>query len=186
MYLVVGLGNPGTKYEDTRHNAGFFFVDRMSEFLGWDSYYDVTDWEEVGKMYEIRYARAAGVEKVMFVKPLTFMNASGTAVRSIVRERKIKLADEFVLAHDDLDVPLGKYKIQTGVSPKEHNGVLSVERALSRRNFTRVRIGVDARGDDRSVPGEEYVLEKMTKEDLEKMDEAVADAVKQLRQSMEL
>ena len=186
MHVIIGLGNPGEKYEKTRHNAGFIFTDRMSEFLGWDSYYDVSDWEEVGNSYVERYARASGTEKERFVKPLTFMNTSGLAVRDILKRQKVKISSEFVLAHDDLDIPLGKYKIQTGVSPKDHNGVRSVEQTLSRRDFARVRIGVDSRSGDRSIPGDEYVLQKMNNEELELMDEAIMDSVKQLRQSLAL
>ena len=182
MYIIVGLGNPGKKYEKTRHNAGYHFVEKLSEFLGWDQYYDVGQWgSEEGSPYLVRRARAGGEVKVVFVKPITFMNQSGTAVRQVLARENVLPSQSLILAHDDLDIALGEFKVQRGVSPKDHRGVRSVEQSIVKTDFYRVRIGVDNRGGDRSVPPDEYVLKPLTEEEYLTLDETVDDAVKHLR-----
>lgn len=187
MFVFVGLGNPGKKYEDTRHNAGYMFVDAISEFLGFDRYYDVDEWgRKEGRRYMVREGTADGDIKVLFCKPLVFMNESGIALREIVQDYNVRVEPELVLAHDDLDIELGKFKLQAGVSPKDHKGVQSVELLLAKKDFMRIRLGVDNRGGDRSVPGDEYVLQRMEKDERETLNEGIAKAVKHVRTSLEL
>lgn len=186
MILVVGLGNPGKKYEKTRHNAGFLFVEKLADFLGWDGYYDVGEWKgDDGLEAQVCVATAASDAKVVFLKPMTFMNESGRAVRKAIVSYKIHVATELILAHDDLDIPLGSYKIQMDVAPKAHNGVGNVELAIVEKNFLRVRIGVDSREGTRDVPGDEYVLQKLNNEESILIDEAISGAIKQLRSSVQ-
>jgi peptidyl-tRNA hydrolase, PTH1 family len=187
MKVVVGLGNPGTKYEKTRHNAGYIFVEKMADYIGWDSYYDVDEWKhDKGKRYEVCRAMVEGQPRILFFKPVVFMNTSGLAVKDIVDEYDVKVESDLLLAHDDLDIPLGKYKIQSGASPKEHKGVKHVEHMIAKIDFLRIRIGVDSREGDRSVPGEQYVLEKFSEEELVVLDEAIAKCIKNLRSILEL
>lgn len=120
MKLVVGLGNPGEKYKDTRHNVGFMVIDKLKKYK-------------------------ENLRKVVLVKPKTFMNKSGVVVAKLKRFYKISVDDLYVV-HDDLDLKLGEYKIQKGVGPKVHNGVSSVEEQLGSKEFWRVRVGVDNRG----------------------------------------
>lgn len=182
MHVIVGLGNPGKKYEHTRHNAGFLFVDKMSEYLGWDTYYAVDGWSSVKERpYLERHARAGGELKVLFVKPMTFMNLSGIAVRQVLQFENILASNTLILAHDDLDIELGKFKIQLGMSPKNHRGVRSVEQSLSKTDFLRVRIGIDNRGGDRSVEPESFVLLKMSDDEYAVLDNTIDEAVKHLR-----
>lgn len=135
MVAVVGLGNVGGKYKDTRHNVGFMFIDAFPQFSG-----------------------------VITLKPDTMMNASGKAVKKLADSYKLLPADIYVI-HDDLDLPLGEYKIQFGKGPKVHNGVNSVEESLGTEKFWRVRIGVDNRDPDNRVNGEGYVLQKFSSEE---------------------
>lgn len=182
MKIIAGLGNPGKKYESSRHNAGFKFVDKMSEYLGWDTFYEVGDWHsDKDSPFVERCARSGGKLRVLFIKPMTFMNLSGSGVRRAIETYKIMPSDDLILVHDDLDIELGKFKIQRAVSPKNHNGVRSVEMAIEKTDFLRVRLGVDSRGGNRSVPPEEYVLQKMTEDELHLLDETIDEAVKQLR-----
>ena len=182
MYIIIGLGNPGSKYKKTRHNAGFMFIERFADFVGHDRASDVTDWEREKKgTYESCEVTAGGEVKAMFVKPILFMNKSGIVVRDLAHEHKISPSKNLVIAHDDLDIELGKFKIQRGISPKLHRGVKSVEMHLENVDFLRMRLGVDSRAGDRSVPGDEYVLEQMQKDELEKLDEAIVGSAKQLR-----
>jgi peptidyl-tRNA hydrolase, PTH1 family len=187
MHIIVGLGNPGEKYSRTRHNAGFLFVEKMSEYLGWDTYYDVDEWtSEEGSPFLERHARADGSVKVLFIKPMTFMNLSGSAVRQVLQRENVVPSSGLILAHDDLDVEMGKFKLQRGVSPKNHRGVRSVEQALVKSDFFRVRIGVDNRGGDRSVDPESYVLLPLSDDEYTLLDQAIDDAIKHLRSVVQL
>ncbi|MEA3357356.1 MAG: aminoacyl-tRNA hydrolase [Patescibacteria group bacterium] len=182
MTVLFGLGNPGKKYEKTRHNAGFMFMDKIREYLGWDQFYNVGDWEvEENLRAQICKARGGRDREILLAKPMLFMNTSGQAAKRIVTRLEIKVSKGLVIAHDDLDIELGKFKIQKGVSPKDHKGVKGVEMALETRDFLRVRLGVDNRGGDRQQPGDEYVLAPMTNDEILLLDEGMADAVKQLR-----
>jgi PTH1 family peptidyl-tRNA hydrolase len=182
MYVFAGLGNPGKKYENTPHNAGFLYLDDLREYLGWDSLYSVSDWK-LEKSFESMFAtcKNGSDTKILLVKPLTFMNESGRALNKICKKLEIDVENRFILVHDDLDIELGKYKIQREKGPKEHNGVLSVERRLGTRNFLRLRIGVENREENSRIPGERYVLKKMA--DLERIElkEVAHDATKSLR-----
>jgi len=167
MKLVVGLGNPGKEYVNTRHNVGFEFVDKLSGGAKFS--------------LESKFESLVYREKdILFVKPQTFMNESGRAVRKIMDFYKLG-TDEVFLVHDDLDLKFGEYKIQKGVGPKVHNGVSSVESSLSDRNFLRVRIGVDNR---EAFPyggsGADYVLSRFGKEELEELDEVLEEAADEL------
>ncbi len=181
MKVIFGLGNPGQKYTKTRHNAGFMFVDEFAEFLGWNRL-EVRDWElRKGFEAEVREVYAGGLLKMLLVKPETFMNDTGRSAMQIVKKYNVDVERDFILVHDDLDIETGLFKIQVATAPKDHKGVKSVEMLLGDKNFLRIRLGVDSRRGDRSIPGDEYVLEKFSKEDEELIRTAIADASKQLR-----
>jgi PTH1 family peptidyl-tRNA hydrolase len=114
----------------------------------------------------------------MLQKPLIYMNRSGEAVAKMVSKHEITdLSNNFILVHDDLDIPLGKFKIQTGKSPVGHNGVKNVEERLGLVDFKRVRIGVEARK-NKNILGEDYVLGKFTKTERELIEEVIQDAIR--------
>ena len=143
MKMIVGLGNPGREHENNRHNAGFMAVDKLA-----------------GARWESKFgALVAKMDEILLVKPQDFMNRSGEAVGKLARFYKIEPGNLWVI-HDDLDLKLGDYKIQLGVGPKVHNGLTSVESGLGKKNFWRVRLGIDNRDlrPEIRVPGEEYVL----------------------------
>ena len=172
MKLIVGLGNIGKEYLDTRHNAGFYFVDKMasSEFR-FDSKFE---------------ADICKNGNIIFVKPTTFMNESGRAVRKVCDFYKLSVND-VVLIHDDLDIELGEYKIQMAVGPKVHNGVTSVEESLGSKNFLRVRLGVDGRGDNKfDGSGADYVLSRFSKIEQEVFDDEIEEAVDELMVALSL
>lgn len=147
MRLIVGLGNLGEKYENTRHNVGFQVADRLVIKIS-NSKFPIPNFQ-----FEKKFkAETVRMGDVVVVKPQTFMNESGTAVASLCKFFKIHNSDLFVV-HDDLDLKLGEYKIQMGVGPKLHNGIASIEEKLrtlrqgsgQAKDFWRVRIGVDNR-----------------------------------------
>lgn len=156
MILIAGLGNPGKKYEKTRHNAGFIFVDYL-----WKKHRDkfsFSNWEENRKLKsEISFGKAEG-KKIILLKPQTFMNSSGEAVKAALRYYKIKLS-ELIVVHDEIDLPLGKYRISTNRSSAGHRGVQNIIETLETKNFTRLRIGIGNRT-NKKASIEKYVLGK--------------------------
>ncbi len=143
MHLIVGLGNPGSKYQLTRHNIGFMALDRYFESAGGKAV-----WKEEKKAQVLR----AKIESkdVIFVKPQTFMNLSGEAVRPIMDFYKIDL-DHILVLHDELDIGYGAIKVQRNRGPGGHNGLKSLNEHLGSQDYTRLKIGVgkppDARWD---------------------------------------
>lgn len=155
MYIIAGLGNPGVKYEKTRHNMGFRAIDRIAAHHGISV--------NRGKFRSlIGEGRIAG-EKVVLVKPQTFMNLSGEALRSVVDFYKVP-EENIILIYDDIDLPLGNIRIRKSGGPGTHNGMRSVVTHLGTCAFPRVRIGVGGGGSELvahvigSVPKEEQVV----------------------------
>jgi len=154
MKLIVGLGNPGNEYEKTRHNVGFMAI---------DSYLDVVSYKE--NFSSLYYEKLINNEKVIFMKPITFMNNSGEAVRKIVDYFKINLNDILVI-YDDMDFELGTYKLKSSGSSGGHNGIKSIIKYLGTEEIKRLRIGISKNTFD-SV---DYVLGKFSKEELDKLN----------------
>lgn len=132
MKLVVGLGNPGIQYEQTRHNVGFRCVEKLATKLGWK-------WERRGRT--ILASGSLGLEKVVLVKAITYMNNSGEAVGELVRWYKLSPEDLLVVC-DDLDLPAGKVRLRSNGSAGGHNGVDSIIHHLHTNQFPRLRIGI--------------------------------------------
>jgi PTH1 family peptidyl-tRNA hydrolase len=178
MFLITCLGNPGQEYEKTPHNAGFLFADTLREYLKRKDF-EVSDWENEDRMFssQICKVRSNGEVIAILQKPLTFMNRSGIAVKSIYSKFDI---DEFILVHDDLDILLGKYKIQREKSPKGHNGIKSVEDSLGTTDFRRVRVGIEHRQEDMDIPGEDYVLMRYSDKEMEDLRFAIQEGVEEL------
>ena len=140
MKLIVGLGNPGSEYRDTRHNVGFKVADALAER------WRVADqWRE--KFDALQVKTIAGEEPVILAKPLTFMNLSGQSVTAIAGFYKIEPADIFVVT-DDVALPLGRLRARRDGGAGGHNGLKSIIQSLATQAFPRMRVGV-GRGDDR-------------------------------------
>lgn len=167
MKIVVGLGNIGDKYRRTRHNVGFRIVERLA---GGETFRE-------DKGQEAYICRKGNI---LLVKPTTFMNDSGRAVRKIMDFYKIGPSD-LILVHDDLDIELGDYKIQMGKGPKVHNGVSSVESTVQTPDFWRLRVGVDNRKSQRfDGSGADYVLSNFSGEDEEILEDVIEDSCDEL------
>lgn len=134
MKMIVGLGNPGMKYERTRHNVGFMVVDELS-------YRYQLPWKKV-KQNGMVATGMIGSEKVLLVKPLTFMNESGLCVGPLMDYYDIAVEDLIVI-YDDLDLPVGKIRLRTKGSAGGHNGMKSIIQHLKTEEFNRIRVGVD-------------------------------------------
>ncbi len=170
MHLIVGLGNPGKEYEDTRHNVGFLVVDKLMQRLGVSPSKKFNGEIAEGRLHD---------EKILLLKPLTFMNASGQSVREVIQYYKILLTDVTVV-HDDLDLPFGSVLIKEGQGSAGHNGVQSIIDAFGgEKGFTRVRIGIGRpvkEGGAGEVAVENWVLGKWSTEEKKNLD-AVIDGV---------
>jgi len=169
-WLVVGLGNPGDRYADTRHNIGAWAVERLADRLG-------------SRLRKVRFtALHAGEatvdgQQVLLARPGTFMNVSGPPVASFVRKRRID-PDHLIACHDEIDLPFGSLKVKRGGSTAGHNGLRSLVGALGSDDFLRVRLGV-GRPPGRQDPAD-YVLRPFPKAEREEaalLAEEGADAV---------
>lgn len=178
MKLIVGLGNPGEKYSESRHNVGFLFLDKLREKFLWQKGYDITEWNKQ-KVFnsELCFLKQGSRVLAMLQKPLTYMNRSGDAVERVVKKFDIEnIEEDLILVHDDLDLPLGKFKIQKGKSPLGHKGVRSIEEKLHTANFKRVRVGIENR-EGMGIVGEDYVLMKFSKEEKEVLEEIIQESI---------
>ncbi|MDB2414481.1 aminoacyl-tRNA hydrolase [Rickettsiales bacterium] len=153
MFLIVGLGNPGTQYDNTRHNVGFMAVDEIVHrfsFLGPKE-------KNRAQIYEGKI----GDHKIIAIKPMTFMNLSGTSVAEIVRFYKIPI-ENVIVFHDELDLPFKKIRVKIGGGAGGHNGIKDIDARIG-KDYKRVRIGIDHPGDKDKVSG--YVLKPFSKDE---------------------
>lgn len=155
MKLIVGLGNPGREYKNTRHNIGFMVL---------DNYLGKVDWKT--KMETYLYQTDINKETVIFIKPLTYMNLSGLAVKKIVNFYKIDLKDILVI-QDDVDLDTGTYRLKRNSSAGGHNGIKSIIQELNTEEFSRLKIGISK---STTIPTDKYVLSKFSSEDIEKIN----------------
>jgi len=155
-YIIVGLGNPGGEYENTRHNTGRIAVDAFAKKIG----IDADEWKEDKKIKSEVAKTKLGKNTVVLIKPNTFMNKSGDAVKSLVKNKKT--AETLVVVHDDLDLPFGKIKISFNKSAGGHRGVQSIIKAIKTEAFIRMRIGiapVTPSGKMKKPQGEQAVID---------------------------
>ena len=165
--LIVGLGNPGTEYAETYHNAGFRTVDRVAEKLG-------------KKIIKIECSALTCVfqrkgQKIILAKPTTYMNLSGQAVRSLMAKYNQNL-DDIVIIYDDIDIPRYSVRVRERGGPGTHNGMRNIVELLGSEDFRRIRMGI-GKGD-----GElrDYVLDKISSEDKKNFDastDKIADLI---------
>ena len=166
MYLVVGLGNPGKQYEATRHNMGFDTIDVLVERH---------KIPQGGVKFNAMYGSGfIGGEKVIFMKPLSFMNLSGGPVQEMAAYFKINPESELIIIQDDIDLEPGQLRIRKQGSAGGHNGIKNIIAHLGTQEFPRIKVGV---GDKpKGMDLADYVLGHFSKEDQAKMDEAFKDA----------
>jgi peptidyl-tRNA hydrolase, PTH1 family len=167
LWIVAGLGNPGSRYSRTRHNIGFQVLDELAKRHGLE-FREKAD-------YRICNGSVEG-DEIVLVEPLTFMNRSGTAVRKVAGKFFVP-PECIIVVHDDLDLETGVLKIRTKGSSGGHRGVESVIQSLGTKDFVRVKIGIGRPG---VVPAEKYVLSKFTGTELPFVKVAVAEAVESI------
>jgi PTH1 family peptidyl-tRNA hydrolase len=172
MKIIVGLGNPGEKYNKTRHNIGF-------DILNW--YLQEPKWQENKKLNSFVYQEGEN----LYLKPQTYMNKSGEAVSKVLhyyklmpktwglfQKKEYDLKDTLIIIHDDLDIELGRIKISENSSSAGHKGVSDIISHIKTKNFIRIRIGIKKSLTHQNIPTEKYVLTKLNSEELENIKEA--------------
>ena len=164
MYIICGLGNPGKEYEATRHNMGFLTVDLLAQKLGISI--------RTLKFKALIGEGRIGTEKVLLVKPQTYMNLSGESLREIVSYYKVPMED-LIVVYDDIDLPVGGLRIRPFGSSGTHNGMRSVIYQLQSDRFPRIRIGT---GNNGQIPLASFVIGKWTEEERPLIAEAVEKA----------
>jgi PTH1 family peptidyl-tRNA hydrolase len=166
-FLIIGLGNPGSKYAETRHNAGFWFLDRLAETAGLKFKRTLRLHSHVAK------GRVFGHDCVL-ARPRTFMNESGRAVRAVINYYKAR-ADQVLVAYDELDLPPGTVRLKQGGGHGGHNGMRDIFRHTTDHDFLRLRIGIGHPGHKNAVTG--YVLSRPTAEQDRQIVGGIADAI---------
>ncbi len=172
MKLVVGLGNPERSYLGTRHNVGFEVIDQLANRLGWTKPGDF-DRSAKAKFDGLAFDGIVGNEKLVLLKPLTYMNLSGKAVQAAMAFYQMTPADIMVVL-DDLALPVGRLRLRGSGSSGGHNGLRDIERALATNQYPRLRIGIDPAPP--RIAGRDYVLGKFTPEQRALLEPALGRA----------
>ena len=169
LHLIVGLGNPGADYKKTRHNAGFWLVEKLA-----------TRWQAVWKQerkFNARLARAErGEGRVLLCQPQTFMNASGEAVGALIKFYRLPRTRMLVVV-DDADLPLGGIRLRPGGSSGGHHGLESIEQHLGSREFARLRLGIGRQDGVREIT--DYVLSRFDRAEAALMEQVLDRAAGQ-------
>ena len=158
MKLIVGLGNIGDKYVFTRHNVGFMLIDSIALNSN-------LTFRENSRLKSIMTNLRTGVEDYLLIKPTTFMNLSGEAVRAVMDYYKIPVEDVLIV-YDDISLELGKIRFRANGSDGGHNGIKSVIKHLGTSNVARLKIGI---GPQPNLPSEVFVLQNFSKDELENL-----------------
>lgn len=165
MKLIVGLGNPGKDYEYTRHNIGFIIVDELAKRFNIS-----LDKTKFNGLYGMGMVQG---EKVILLKPLTYMNLSGEAIRPLMDYYDVDLEDILVI-YDDLDLPQGKIRLRTKGSPGGHNGIKSIVQHVKTEDFKRIRVGIGRPQNGMKIT--DYVLGRFTNEEVNLISDAAQQA----------
>ncbi len=166
--LVVGLGNPGAEYEETRHNAGFWFVDALADRFG-------GQFKVESRFNGLACRIRVEGEECWLLKPATFMNRSGQSVSGLANYFKIPV-QQILIVHDELDLPAGVVRLKNGGGAGGHNGLRDTMSAMGSGDFWRLRVGIGHPGAAREVV--DYVLRRPSKEDSDAIHAALAEAEK--------
>jgi PTH1 family peptidyl-tRNA hydrolase len=169
--LIVGLGNPGQQYEKTRHNVGFLFLDQLAEA-------DAVSWSVESKFHGEVANYFVGGNKVMLLKPQTFMNRSGLAVGSIARYYKFK-AEDILIIHDELDLSPAIVKLKKSGGHAGHNGLRDIMANLGEKDFYRLRLGIGRPSPGKKVA--DYVLSNPARDEKDLINLAFDSAIEQMK-----
>ena len=180
MRLIVGLGNPGPKYKNTRHNIGWLILDALAEKNKWHT--------SKNNQADYTHVEINGTDTEL-AKPLTFMNKSGSSVAKIIKKHNLPPSEDLIVIHDDLDITFGNYKIQKDRSAAGHNGVKSIIEHLGTQDFTRIRVGIAKENKDHQGDSATFVLKRfniLERIKLNSLKEKIIEELKNLTRDSEI
>lgn len=182
MILIIGLGNPGKKYEKTRHNIGFMVLDAFAKEVKADDF--KIDSRRNAKIANGMLTFPSQKKHVRFVlaKPQTYMNESGRAVKALADFYKVRTEDQLWVVHDDLDIELGTVRVRLSGSSAGQKGVQSIIDYLGTDQFTRFRVGIKPK-EGQKIPAEEFVLKPFSKDEKSIVDSEIKQVVELLTES---
>ena len=180
MKLIIGLGNPGEKYRNTRHNVGFM---ALNEFLEANNKKQVAN--NKFKLHKKSNSEIAELivshEKIILVKPQTFMNNSGTVVKALTTTYKLQPTNLLII-HDEIDLLFGEIRASQNASSAGHKGVQSVIDSLGTQDFTRIRVGVESREDKTRPATEAFILQKFSQTEAKKLPNIMTEINKKIEE----
>lgn len=183
MKLVIGLGNPGKEYEKTRHNIGFIFIDKLFKNLK-NSNYKFSEFKWNKKFLALISKGTVNKEKIILVKPQTYMNNSGKSVEKLVRFYKLNPKKDLLIIYDDIDLPLGTLRAK-GKSAAGHKGMQSIIDSLNTQNIKRIRMGIkNTKGEIKDI--KIFVLEKFTEKEKKIIDKNAKLAIAKIKDILEI
>jgi len=179
MKLIIGLGNPGAEYEETRHNAGFMAIDEIARQV------EAPPFKQEKKFHAEISSTTFHDQKIILAKPATFMNLSGEAVAALRDFYKVK-ADDIFIIYDDIDLPLGQIRVKKDGSPGTHNGMKSIVQRIG-GEFPRIRVGIESRGE--TAPEQQdtssFVLTAFAPEEEDTAQKSIKKATNALKTALE-
>lgn len=176
MKLIVGLGNPGKKYEHTRHNAGFLALEfylKNKEAISCSSKFN----GQICEMHFTAHQKNTMPVKCFFIKPQSYMNSSGEVIKEIVQFYKVDFKKDLLIIHDEIDLKFGFLKLAFDSRDAGHNGVKNIIERLGSSEFHRIRIGVESRSSRSESPTDKYVLSEFTAKELTTLENEVFPSV---------
>ncbi len=176
MKLICGLGNPGDEYKNTRHNAGFIFIEKFAGEL------NAGEFKRKNDFNALLAESGEGSEKIILVKPLTFMNKSGESISKIANFYKIP-PEEIFIVYDDIDLPLGSIRYRKAGSAGTHNGMRSIISCLGSQDYPRLRLGIESRT-NKNFPLDAFVLSRFTDEEMKIFMDSVTEGLAVLKNSL--
>jgi PTH1 family peptidyl-tRNA hydrolase len=165
MNIIIGLGNPGEQYKNTRHNVGFMAIDKFAEENNFPEF----------KLQKKFGAEISETENIILAKPQIFMNESGKSVQKIIKNKEVK---DIIIIHDDVDLPVGKIKIVKERGSAGHKGVESIIKSVGNENLIRIRIGI---APEKEIEAQKIVLKNFSPEE----KNAISDAIQKTIQAIE-
>jgi len=180
MFLIIGLGNPGEKYTGTRHNLGFEYLDKLQ------AKWHFPDFQLEKKFNAVISKSQLGKQEILLAKPQTFMNLSGQAVLDLLRFYKI-LPENILILHDDLDLPLGSFRLAEDSRSAGHNGAQNIIDLLGMQKFKRLRLGIKSDPaasllETETTKAEIFVLQKFSASEKEKTDKMFPEVLKKIKE----
>jgi PTH1 family peptidyl-tRNA hydrolase len=179
MLLLVGLGNPGLKFKNTRHNIGFVMLDAFQKENNFPKF-------RLDKKTKAQITQGIiNGKEVLLAKPQTYMNNSGAAVKTLLEKWRLKTED-LIVVHDDFDLPFGKVKMVENSSAAGHHGVESIIKALGTKNFKRIKIGIRPLvAPEIKLKAEDFVLKKFTKAEKKQLNSIITQAEQTIKNVLE-